>query len=137
MWKPGATSTRPTVYFDAACGICAAGQRRLGGLLRRRGWGIVPLQSPEALRRLDLNDGESPDEVKLYTADGRIVGGVEVFLLASRASWWAWPLWLVSQLPFIRPALERLYRRIARNRYCISRACGLRSAVSLFCDRFR
>ena len=39
--------------------------------------------------------------------------------------WWAWPLWLLGQLPPGRAFIQRIYRWIAAHRYCHGGRCEL------------
>jgi predicted DCC family thiol-disulfide oxidoreductase YuxK len=120
------TDTTPTLFYDATCGLCSAGERRLGRIVERRGFRIVPLQEPWAADLLGLAPGEVPDEMKLRTADGRVLGGVDAFVHVSRFVWWAWPVYALARVPGVRPLLRRAYARLARNRHRISGACALR-----------
>ena len=43
---------RGILFYDAACGVCRGGMERFGGRLRKRGFGLLPLQSPLAASRI-------------------------------------------------------------------------------------
>jgi len=113
------------VYFDAECRFCCESVRRLEPILRRRGFGFRPLQSPEARQRFGLSDPALLREMRLSLADGRNLGGADAVAEIARRIWWAWPLWLFSRLPGARPFLRAVYRVIAANRHCLGGACRM------------
>src|SRR5213596_2980155 len=112
-------NTNATIYYDSTCGLCSASERRLGKIAERRGFHIVPLQEADARQRLGLASGEVPGEIKLQTAEGRILGGVDAFVYVSRFVWWAKPLSWLAALPGAMRLLRRAYAALARNRYMI------------------
>jgi len=61
--------------------------------------------------------------MKLLTAGGRIFGGADAFIHLTRAIWWAWPMFLLAQIPGAKPLMRIVYRCIARNRHCLSNHC--------------
>jgi predicted DCC family thiol-disulfide oxidoreductase YuxK len=118
-------TTSPVIFYDASCGLCTAGTRRWGPMLSRRGIGLRPLQDPEVVERLGLQPGEVPDEMKLQTPQGQILGGADALLYVARRVWWAFPIYLLSFIPGMRWLMHWGYRRLASNRHRISRACKL------------
>jgi predicted DCC family thiol-disulfide oxidoreductase YuxK len=116
---------RDTIYFDASCGMCQAGVTRFERLLRRRRFTLEPLQSPGVAQMLGLDDGQVPDEIKLKSHDGAILGGADAMVYIARRIWWAWPVWLASKIPGVMMILRRGYRRVARHRHHISTACRI------------
>ncbi len=115
---------RGQIFYDASCGLCSASYRRFGPMTESRGYRWVPIQDPRARDLLGLEEGQLPDEMKLLTTGGRMLGGVDALLKVASSIWWAWPAWLVSCVPGVRPILRMIYRRVARNRHRISGACG-------------
>ncbi len=116
---------RGQIFYDASCGICSATYRRFGPLTERLGFRWVPAQDPRARELLGLEDGQVPDEVKLQTTGGRMLGGADALLHVARAIWWGWPLWAVSRVPGMSSLFRALYRKIATNRHAISGTCGI------------
>jgi predicted DCC family thiol-disulfide oxidoreductase YuxK len=112
-----------TIYYDASCGVCSAGVRRSKRLLEKRGFVFEPLQGEGVAQMLGLLDGEIPDEMKLRTRGGQILGGADALLCIARRIWWAWPAWLVLRVPGAMPVFRAGYRLFARNRRRISGAC--------------
>jgi predicted DCC family thiol-disulfide oxidoreductase YuxK len=113
------------VFYDADCPFCTRWACRTDELLARRGWHLAPLQADWVRLRLNLKDGEPLLEMKLLTADGRILGGADAIIYVARSIWWAWPLFALAQLPGITPVLRAVYRRIAKNRFCFGGHCAL------------
>src|SRR5260221_13608745 len=63
--------------------------------------------------------------MRLLLPDGRLYGGADALLQIARRYWWAWPLYLLGHPPGAKLLLRAIYRRIARNRYCLSDICGI------------
>jgi len=118
-------TVRGEVFYDADCAICRRGAARWGGLFERRGFHWRPMQAPGTAARLDLSDADLRAEMKLRLADGRVVGGMQAWAVLFRSVWSLWPLGVLIGLPGVRTVSDMFYHWIARNRYCISGACGL------------
>ena len=114
-----------TIYFDASCGMCSASARRLKRLVSPHGFALAPLQDPHVSEILGLKPREIPDEMKLRTRDGAILGGVDAIVYICRRIWWAWPVWAVSNVPGVMPILRRMYRMLATNRHRITFVCRI------------
>jgi predicted DCC family thiol-disulfide oxidoreductase YuxK len=115
------------VAYDAQCGFCSAWAGRTHELLASRGFHLVPLQAPWVKAHLGLNQNELPAEMKLLAADGAVSGGADAMLAIARRIWWAWPLFIISLLPGVTPALRSVYRRAARHRHCLGGKCEVSS----------
>lgn len=102
-----------TIYFDGSCGMCSASAKRFERIVGSRGFKFAPFE------------GEAPDEMKLRTRDGRMLGGADALIYIARRIWWAWPVWVISLVPGARWLMRRLYSRVARNRHRISGACRI------------
>jgi predicted DCC family thiol-disulfide oxidoreductase YuxK len=120
------TTPRGEVFYDAGCGMCSRGATRWGGVFARRGFHWLPLQTPGTPERTGASEVELRGEMKLRFADGRVVGGATAWAVLFRAVWWLWPLGVLMGLPGLNTLSAAAYRWIARNRYGISGACGLR-----------
>jgi len=114
---------RGWVLYDSGCSLCTSAIRRLEGALRPRGFGVAPLQSPWVCERLGTPAGEQPEEMKVVTADGRILGGADAIIHLARYIWWAWPLFALSQIPGMKGPAAQAYRWVAANRHCLSGTC--------------
>jgi predicted DCC family thiol-disulfide oxidoreductase YuxK len=120
---------RGWIFYDGTCGLCTALRDKWAATVEPRGFRLAALQEPWVQQRLGLH-GDIPPELKLETPDGRFLGGGDAFLYIARFIWWAWPLWLLAQLPGIPPLLRTLYRPIATHRHRLSRACGLKAPAA-------
>jgi predicted DCC family thiol-disulfide oxidoreductase YuxK len=116
---------RGWVLYDADCQVCCRWAGCAHELLARRGWHLAPLQAGWARKKLDLKEGEPMLEMKMLIADGQILGGADALVRITRSIWWAWPLFLLAQIPGCKPVLRAVYRGIARNRYCLGGRCVL------------
>src|SRR5436190_3098681 len=124
-----------TIYYDASCGVCSTGVRRTQRWLARRGFVFEPLQGEGVAEMLATSAGEIPDEMKLRTRAGQILGGADALVYIARRIWWAWPIWLLSRIAGTMPIMRRAYRFVARRRHRISRVCALRNDESSFSPR--
>jgi len=97
--------------------------RRIRPVLESRGFGVATLQDPRAQAQLALPQNELLAELRILTDDGRQFGGADAIVFLARRIWWAWPFWLVAQIPGMRALLRALYRAIARRRHCANAAC--------------
>ena len=64
-------------------------------------------------------------DIRLLTADGRLISGADVYLYVTRRIWWAWPFYAIFSLPGFNRLIQVGYRWFARNRYCVSHACRI------------
>jgi len=126
MTVTSAIAPRGEIFYDADCPLCARGAERWGGLLARRGFRWLPLQTSGTAVRLGLSEAGLRAEMKLRLADGRVCGGVDAWAVLLRSVWWLWPLGIFIGLPGMRTLTSAAYRWVARNRYCFSHACDLR-----------
>jgi predicted DCC family thiol-disulfide oxidoreductase YuxK len=120
------------LVYDGECALCTRLVRWFRQPLERRGYSLVPLQSPWIAARLHISYGVAPEdllkEMRVLTADGRCLGGSGAVLHLTREMWWTWPLWLIAQLPGIHRLLDVAYRTVATHRHCVS-AAGQRIAA--------
>jgi predicted DCC family thiol-disulfide oxidoreductase YuxK len=114
------------VLYDDSCGFCSRWVPFWSGALSRRGLGIAPLQADWVRSRLSLSDAEIVQDLLLLFRDGRLIRGADVYRYVMQRVWWAYPLFLLSTAPVGRRMFDFGYRTFARNRFRVSRACGLR-----------
>jgi len=113
--------------YDGECGFCLKWVRRLGPILKSRGFTPEPLQTPWVAERLKMPLSELLHDVRLLTQDGHLYSGADAYLYVAKKVWWAVPFaWLFS-LPGFHGLLAAAYRKVAQNRYCISGKCQLPS----------
>jgi predicted DCC family thiol-disulfide oxidoreductase YuxK len=113
------------VFYDANCPLCRGWIRRVFAILVRRGLHPVPFQAGWVRKRLQLSEGEPLVEMKLLTRDGKIHGGADALAQIARAIWWAWPLYILAQIPGVKSLLRRIYLRLAANRPCDDGLCPM------------
>lgn len=124
----GNDSGRPVtgwILYDDSCGFCRRWAPFWEKALRKRGFGIAPLQADWVRAKLDVPDERLLDDLRLLLADGGHLAGAEVYRYAMRRIWWAWPGYLFSVLPGCRRVFDWGYRTFARHRYRISSVCRL------------
>lgn len=121
-----AGKTRGWIFYDGDCAFCVRAATRWGAVFARRGFRWLPMQTPGTAASLGLSEAAVRTEMTLRLADGRVRGGVEAWVILFRAVWWMWPLGGLIGLPGLRTLSGAVYRWIARHRYCISGAGGLR-----------
>ena len=117
------------VVYDGECGVCAGLARRFRRVLERRGFALVPLQSPWMSSRLRFSYGipleQLLDEMRVLTPDGRALGGADAVLFLARRIWWARPLAALASSPPIHALLRRAYCWFAARRHRLSAACEI------------
>jgi predicted DCC family thiol-disulfide oxidoreductase YuxK len=118
------------IFYDGACGLCRRLVRLTRPILGRRGFRYVPLQDEFARDRLGLAPGEMPEEMKLLTKDGRVLGAIDASLFLAANVWWAAPAALIGRLPGARHLLQYAYRFIASHRHQLGGNCSLQGAES-------
>jgi predicted DCC family thiol-disulfide oxidoreductase YuxK len=118
---------RGWLAYDAECPFCSRTARRVEGMIARRGYAIIPLQTPWVQERLGLRPGDPLREMVVLTNDGRRLGGVAAALHLARFIWWAWPVRAFATLPGALVLLRRIYARVAAHRSCGAGACALSS----------
>ena len=121
----GSTPTTGWVLYDDSCGICSHWVPFWAPLLRRLGLDVAPLQSPWVIEMTSLAPATLLQDLRLLHADGRLTSGADVYRFVMRRCWWAYPLYLLANLPGGRQLFDWSYRSFARHRYAVSSACHL------------
>jgi len=104
------------VLFDGECSLCKGYARRFNLTLKKRGIGLVPLQSAFAQDKLD-GVSDPLKEMLLVTADKKVIGGADAFIYLSRKIWWAYGFYLLAHIPGVRFVYRRIYAHVACNRH--------------------
>ena len=113
------------VLYDGDCALCIDLAERFEGVLARRGFELLPLQTPWVGDQLGLNDAKLLAEMRLLLPDGKVFGGADAVVEVSRRFWWAWPFYVISRMPVMKPLLRAAYRWIARRRGCNGSRCEI------------
>lgn len=114
------------ILYDDTCGFCRRWVPFWEKPLRRRGFGIAPLQAAWVREKLALSNAELLRDLRLLLADGSQIAGADVYRYATRRIWWAWPVYLFSITPGAKYLFDWGYRKFALNRFHYSSACGFR-----------
>lgn len=117
-------TARGWLFFDAECRFCARIARRLTPILRRRGFGVAPLQDPRVGALLGMPRRELLKELRFLISDGSHCGGANAVLAVAREIWWARPLLWLSTLPGAMKFLDAGYKWVASRRGCKSERCA-------------
>lgn len=115
------------LLYDGECGFCTRSARRVEGLIGRRGFAILPLQTPWVREKLGLHPAEPLREMIVLTRAGQRAGGADAALLLAGRFWWSVPLTWLACIPGVTPLLRRGYAAIAARRSCAGGACTLPS----------
>jgi predicted DCC family thiol-disulfide oxidoreductase YuxK len=113
------------VFYDGECVFCVRNVRRWSGLFAERGFVWLPLESPDAVRRLGAAAATRREEMKLSLPNGYVAGGIEAWAILLRSIWWLWPAGALLGLPGIRTLGTLGYAWVARNRHCLNGKCKL------------
>lgn len=117
-----------TIGYDAHCPVCLSVMARWRAVFTVRGFAWVPLQDAFWRNRLNLKEGELPEELALELTTGRRLKGAAAVTWLARRVWWLWPLGVLAWLPGIRWFTQVGYAWVARNRYCLGDVCTLPAA---------
>jgi predicted DCC family thiol-disulfide oxidoreductase YuxK len=118
--------SKGVVLYDDSCGFCRRWVPFWKETLRRSGFTIAPLQSPEMISQLHLSEDELNQDLRLLLKSGTQISGAEVYRYVMKRIWWAYPFYLLSILPVLSSIFDWSYRTFANNRYRISKKCGLK-----------
>ncbi len=125
---PGSDNAQPAagwLLYDGDCGFCTRTARQAERLIARRGFAILPLQTPWVRERLGLNQDELLREMIVLRRDNRRFGGADAAVHLAGEFWWGRPLVWLAAVPGVRPLMRRIYAEIAARRSCLGGACAL------------
>ncbi|MBY4869806.1 MULTISPECIES: thiol-disulfide oxidoreductase DCC family protein [Burkholderia] len=126
------SSNELVLYFDGRCPLCAAEIRRLGARDRQHRLAFVDIAEPgfdPAPLGVDLSAMNR--ELHARLPDGRMLIGMDSIVAAYTLVGRHGLVWLL-RAPAVRDVFAPLYRRVARNRYAVSRWLGYRTEAR--CD---
>jgi predicted DCC family thiol-disulfide oxidoreductase YuxK len=116
--------SRGIVCYDGECTICISLVTRWGHRMRRAGFRLAPLQMPAIQRRLGISG--IPDEMKLITADGQIIGGADAVVAIAEGLGLSHDLAAGARSTLVGPLLRQLYAVVAKHRSCAGGQCRIR-----------
>ncbi len=117
--------TGGVVFYDGNCNFCKNFIEKVQPLLKRNSLAAHPSSSTEAQKALGLKPGETPGEMKVLTAEKKLLGGADAIMFIIGKSWWGYPLYLFSRLPGVHYLFKVGYRFVSKRRYCISGKCEI------------
>lgn len=123
--SPKNGTRRGWVFYDAGCVFCTSLARWLEPALLRCGFHRAALQEPWAAIVLGLSREELLTELRVRTANGKILGGADALIFVARHIWWAWPIYALAQIPSPRDCFRAAYRWFAARRHCASFDSGI------------
>jgi predicted DCC family thiol-disulfide oxidoreductase YuxK len=112
------------VCYDGECPMCTGLIGRWGHRLRRAGFRLAPLQLPAIQRRLGLTG--IPDEMKLITPQGAVVGGADAVVAIAEGLGLSHDLAQGARSALVGPLLRQLYAVVAKHRSCVGGQCRIR-----------
>jgi len=95
--------------------------------LRKRGFEIAPLQSDWVRQKLQLNEADLLQDLRLLLASGEQIQGADTYRYAMKRIWWAYPIYLFSIAVLCRNIFDWSYRKFAAHRHRISDAYKMTS----------
>jgi predicted DCC family thiol-disulfide oxidoreductase YuxK len=113
------------VLYDAACGFCSWWIPYWRSHIRRAGFEVASLQSGFARRHTGRIGSDVNRDILLLLRDGTLVAGADAYIYGMRQVWWSRPLGYVFGLPGLRHLTWVFYRWFNRNRFFVSKICGL------------
>ena len=115
------------LYFDGRCPLCVAEIRRLGERDARHRLAFVDIAEPGFdPAPLDVDLPALNRELHARLPNGRMLTGIDGIAAAHALVGRRWFAWLL-RVPAMRAVFAPLYRRLARNRYAVSRWLGYRA----------
>ncbi len=115
------------ILYDGECRFCRNLAARFQPTYQPRGFVFTPLQTPWVAAAINLQRGERPSEMRVWTTDGRDFNGAEAVVFLAGFVWWGKPLTWFAKLPGAKIVLRKIYREIAARRSCDGGACQLPS----------
>jgi predicted DCC family thiol-disulfide oxidoreductase YuxK len=113
------------ILYDDSCGFCRRWVPFWKNTLRKRGFAIASLQTSWVKEKLQLDEIDLLQDLRLLLASGEQIRGADTYRYAMKRIWWAYPIYLFSIAPFGRNIFNWSYRKFATHRYQISRVCKL------------
>jgi predicted DCC family thiol-disulfide oxidoreductase YuxK len=111
------------IFYDANCSLCARSAVWFNRMLDRRGFRLLPLQTPGVADRVGVTSEALFARMHLLKRDGRRFAGADAFVEIARHVKWARLIVAASKLPGVLPVLRHWYDWIAAHRYCLGGTC--------------
>ena len=111
--------------YDGSCGICSKFINSWKKRLKKIKLSIIPAQSQIILNRIG-EDTELMENIFILFNDNSKLIGADAYRYIFRRIWYTHPLYIFSIIPGFRNIFDLSYRKVAENRYRISKTCGLK-----------
>ncbi len=118
-------TNKPWVFYDQDCAICRRAVWVTRLLLGKGTATYVPLQNDWVRKLFGLSSETLLEEMKLLTVDRRRLGGADAILYLMGRVWWLGSLAGILGIRPIHVWVDRMYRWVARRRYCLEGGCAL------------
>jgi len=119
------SSSKGWVLYDGACGFCSKWVIYWEETLKKIGFEIAPLQEPWVQERLHMAPEKISEDLRLLLEDDTLISGADVYLYVMKKIWWSWPFSILFRLPGLYWIFCKCYKIFNRNRFFISKTCGL------------
>jgi len=77
------------------------------------------------MEKLRLHDEDLLNDILLLLPNDQVIRGANVYRHVMKRIWWAYPLYVLSIFPVLNLIFDWCYRTFNRNRFFISRSCGM------------
>jgi len=119
------------VLYDGACGFCSWWIPFWKKTINKTGYDIAPLQAGWVRDKLKISDEMLNKDIVLLFNDGRKLIGADAYIFGMKKVWWSSPIGYLLGLPGLRQLTWLFYKIFNRNRFFVSKVCGLKSHLAL------
>jgi predicted DCC family thiol-disulfide oxidoreductase YuxK len=119
------TNPNGWILYDDSCGFCRRWVPFWENALLKRGFAIAPLQADWVRHKLNVDENDLLQDLRLLLADGELIQGADVYRYAMKRIWWVYPFYLFSAAPICRNIFNWGYKTFAAHRHQVSRACKI------------
>jgi predicted DCC family thiol-disulfide oxidoreductase YuxK len=119
------TEPKGWILYDDSCGFCRRWIPFWENTLLKRGFAIAPLQANWVKEKLQTDEKDLLQDLRLLLANGDQIQGADVYRYAMKRIWWAYPFYLFSIVPLCRNLFNWGYKTFAAHRHQISRVCKI------------
>jgi len=97
------------ILYDDSCGFCRRWVPFWEKTLRKRGFEIATLQADWVRQKLQLNENDLLQDLRLLLATGDQTQGADTYRFALKRIWWAYPIYLFSIAPLGKNVFDWSY----------------------------
>jgi predicted DCC family thiol-disulfide oxidoreductase YuxK len=115
---------RGWLFYDADCEFCTRVARWIAPRLRKREFGVAPLQDRRVTELLGLSPEALMREMHVVLENGSQFDGADAAVALAARIWWAAPLAWLAKIPGMMSVLHAAYRWVAAHRKCGAVSCS-------------